>query len=135
MKAEWLSRRRVAYVSLLVVVSVIGIASRAFQTGYLLFDKYLGDVVYAFVFYLFLGALCDRWTPGRKAVLTLVFVLTVEVFQLTLIPLRLSLSNSFLLRFASILLGTQFGWRDIVAYLLGIAGVYLADRFYVSRLS
>jgi hypothetical protein len=44
------------------------------------------------------------------------------VFQLTLIPRRFSQSNSFFLRFASILLGTQFAWLDIVAYLVGIAG-------------
>jgi hypothetical protein len=52
----------------------------------------------------------------------LLFALVVEVFQLTLIPRRFSQSNSFFLRFASILLGTQFAWLDIVAYLVGIAG-------------
>lgn len=128
------SRRRV-YALWLIAISAVGIASRVFHTGHLLIDKYLGDVVYAVVFYLFLGILWDRWTPGRKAVLTLIFVLTVEVFQLTLIPLHLSLSDSFILRLVSILLGTQFAWWDIGAYLVGIASVYLADWFYLCRLS
>lgn len=128
-------RRRGVYALWLIAISAVGIASRVFHTGHLFIDKYLGDVVYAVVFYLFLSVLWDRWVPGRKAILTLMFVLVVEVFQLTLIPLRLSMSDSFLLRFTSILLGTQFAWWDIGAYLVGIAAVYYADRFYLGRLS
>lgn len=129
-----ISHRRAIYGLSLVAVSAIGIASRVFHTGYLLLDKYLGDVVYAVVFYLFLGLVWDRAASHARASVALVFVLAVELFQLTLIPLRLSLSDRFLLRFASILLGTQFGWWDIVAYLAGIGGVFLVDRFYVSGL-
>jgi hypothetical protein len=129
-----ISHRRAIYALSLVAVSGIGIVSRVFHTGFLLMDKYLGDVVYAVVFYLFLGVVWERAAPHTKAALTLIFVLAVELFQLTLIPLRLSLSDSFLPRLASILLGTQFAWWDIAAYLVGIGGVFLVDRFYVGGL-
>lgn len=125
---------RIAYALCLVVVSATGIASRVFHTGHLLLDKYLGDALYAVVFYLLLGAVWPRATPGAKAIFTLLFVLAVELFQLTLIPLQFSLSDSFSLRLLSILLGTQFAWLDIVAYLAGIAGVFLADELYLSKL-
>jgi hypothetical protein len=130
----WLSKRCIAGILCLAVVSAIGIASRAFYTGSILIDKYLGDVVYAVVFYLFLGIVWDRGGARSKALLTLLFVLAVELFQLTLIPLRFSQSDCFFLRFASILLGTQFAWWDIVAYLVGIAGVYLFDEYWLRRL-
>jgi hypothetical protein len=74
-------------------------------------------------FYLFLGIVWDRGGARSKALLTLLFVLAVEVFQLTMVPLRFSQSDRFFLRLASILLGTQFAWWDIVAYRVGIAGV------------
>jgi hypothetical protein len=130
----WFSKRRVAGILCLAVVSAIGIASRVFYTGSILIDKYLGDVVYAAVFYLVLGIVWNRGGTRSKALLTLLFVLAVEVFQLTLIPLRFSQSDSFFLRFASILLGTQFAWPDIVAYLVGIVGVYFFDERWLRRL-
>jgi hypothetical protein len=129
-----LSQRRAVYIICLVVVSGAGIASRVFYLGHPLLDKYLGDAVYAIFFYLLLGIIWDRWQPRTKAGLTLAFVLVVEVFQLTSIPLQFSQSDSFCLRFASILLGTRFAWWDIVAYLVGIAGIYLLDRLYISNL-
>jgi hypothetical protein len=121
------------YIVTLAVVSIIGIASRVFYIGSPLWDKYVGDVVYAVFFYLVLGIVWDGMSPGKKAILTLVFVLVVEVFQLTLIPLQFSLSDNFLLQFASILLGTQFAWWDILAYSVGIVGVYFADRAWQGR--
>ncbi len=125
---------RWVYALALVVIAALGIASRVFYAGNLLWDKYLGDVIYAVFFYLALGIVWPRMAPGRKAVLTLLFVLAVELFQLTGIPLQFRLSDSPLFRFLSILLGTQFAWWDIVAYLVGIGGVYLVDRFYVRKL-
>jgi hypothetical protein len=130
----WFSKRRIAGILCLVVVSAIGIASRVLYTGSIFIDKYLGDVVYAAVFYLFLGIVWDRGRARSKALFTLLFVLAVEVFQLTLIPLRFSESDSYFLRFASILLGTQFAWLDLVAYSVGIAGVYLLDERWLRRL-
>jgi hypothetical protein len=131
--AIWRSRRHTYFVGL-IAVSVIGIASRVFYIGSLVADKYLGDALYAIAFYLFLGLVWDRATPGVKAGLTLTFVLAVETFQLTGIPWRLSQSDWFLWRVASVLLGTQFSWWDIVAYVVGIATIYAVDRFYTSEL-
>jgi hypothetical protein len=118
----------------LAIVSAAGIASRVIYLGHPLLDKYLGDAVYAIFFYLLLGIIWQRWRPGTKVGLTLAFVLAVEVFQLTSIPLQFSKGDSFCLRFASILLGTKFAGWDIVAYLVGIVGIYLLDRLYISKL-
>jgi hypothetical protein len=92
-------------------------------------------VVYAVAFYLLLGMVWDRMKPSKKAVLTLIFVLAIELFQLTLIPLQFSQSESLPLRLLSIVLGTQFARWDIAAYLVGIAGVCVVDLIYVGELS
>jgi hypothetical protein len=76
------------------------------------------------------------WKHGKplaKAAMITVFVLIVETFQLTGIPLQFRLSGNLALKLLSIALGTRFGWWDIVAYLAGISGVYLVDCFYRRR--
>jgi hypothetical protein len=134
-KVQRLSQRRVVQIVCLVIVSAVGIASRVFYVGHPLLDKYLGDAIYAIFFYLLLGIIWDRGRPGTKAGLTLAFVLAIEIFQLTSIPLQFSKSDSLFLRFASIVLGTKFAGWDIAAYLVGIVGIYLLDRLYIRKLT
>jgi hypothetical protein len=119
----------------LFLTILIGILSRVFHTGFLVFDKYLGDSLYAVMFYLLLSIVWDRGKPSRKAFITTVLMMAIELFQLTLIPLHFRSSDSSVLKAVSIVLGTKFGWFDIVAYLAGILIVYIFDRFYLCRIS
>jgi hypothetical protein len=57
-----------------------------------------------------------------------------ELFQLTSIPLDFQSSDSFVLQIISILLGTKFGWFDIVAYLAGISFISTLDTLYIRKL-
>jgi hypothetical protein len=52
------------------IVFAAGITTRVSPTGCPLWDEYQGDVVYAIVFYLFLCAVWNRWTPAMRAFLT-----------------------------------------------------------------
>ncbi len=110
-----------------------GIISRVFHTGFLVFDKYLGDVLYAVLFYLLLSLLWQRGTPVVKALLTCGSMIAIETFQLTGIPLKFRLSQNVFLKGVSIVLGTSFAWLDIVAYVAGIMGVYILDLCYISQ--
>jgi hypothetical protein len=115
------------------MVIMIGIGSRVFHTGFILLDKYLGDALYAVMFYLILSLIWSGGRPLYKACLSMIFMTVIEVFQLTRIPLHLSESVNIVLRITSILLGTKFSWMDLVAYLTGIIIIFAIDYFVLSR--
>lgn len=121
-------RNKILLFAILAVV-LVGSASRLFPIGVLLWDKYLGDALYAVLFYLLLSLVWKAGKPLAKAGISFVFVLAVETFQLTHIPLRLSASPNLVLKALSIVLGTTFAWWDIIAYMAGIVGVYLVDSW------
>lgn len=117
----------------LVIMVVSGIGSRVFHTGFSWFDKYLGDALYAVMFYLMLSLL---WLSGRalyKACTVMVFMTVIETFQLTQIPLQLSQSTNMVLRIMAVLLGTEFSWIDMLAYVLGITAIFLIDQFVLGK--
>ena len=118
----------------LFLIILIGILSRVFNTGILVFDKYLGDSLYAAMFYLLLSIVWEHGKPSHKAFITTVLMIAIELFQLTLIPLHFRLSGSSILKAVSIVLGTEFGWFDIVAYMVGILVIYIFDKFYLCAL-
>jgi hypothetical protein len=76
------------------VVARLGLVSRLFPVDSILWDKYLGDVVYAAIFYLGLSLVWPRGTIVAKALLTVVYVVAIETFQLTQIPTQLGYSDS-----------------------------------------
>ena len=115
-------------------VVTLGIASRVFHSGFRLIDNYLGDALYAALFYLLLCLIWKKGAPGVKALLSAAGVIGIEVFQLTNIPLSLHASSNLLFKALAIVLGTTFAWPDIAAYLAGIGTVYLLDRFYFIEL-
>ncbi len=109
----------------------LGIVSRLFPIGFILWDKYLGDVVYAAVFYLGLSLIWSSGTVTAKAVLSGVYVIAIETFQLTPIPLQLNRSHNAIIRlFAYLVLGSRFSGWDLLAYGVGLAGMVGLDWFY-----
>jgi uncharacterized protein DUF2809 len=125
-------RYRLLWVTL--AAAAIGMLSRMVRMGAPIWDKYVGDAVYAAVFYLALGLLWSGGTVTAKALLTAVYVVAIETFQLTPIPAHLNQSaNPAVRAFAYVVLGSVFGWWDILAYLVGIGGISLADRLYLKR--
>jgi hypothetical protein len=101
---------------LLAAIIVAGILSRVIRTGWIVFDKYLGDALYAAMVYAILRVF------GRpKAAWTAMAVMTViEVFQLTMIPAHLLASPHWAVRMAARLMGTEFSFLDLAAYGVGI---------------
>src|SRR5436190_21198577 len=68
---------------LLVAIVVAGLLSRVAHTGFRLFDKYLGDALYAAMVYV-LFRLTGR--IARVAVWSALAMTAIEFLQLTLIP-------------------------------------------------
>lgn len=107
-------------------------ASRTIPVETVLIGKYLGDALYASLFYLLVRLGFPTWPLLRAAILAAILIFAVELFQLTGIPYQASQSASPLLKVAAFLLGTVFGWLDVVAYVVGI-GAALACDLLVDR--
>jgi hypothetical protein len=119
---------------LIIVVVLVGGASRLYQTGSILLDKYLGDGLYAVLFYLLLSLFWERGSPTQKAGVTSIAMVAIETFQLTGFPLQLRLSGNFILKAISIILGTSFSWLDLAAYAVGIAGIWAVERYGLTKI-
>ncbi len=106
---------RAAALSLLAFSVAIGIASRKLPLGVALWDKSLGDVLYAVAMTALFAGLRPRAPALRTGALAFAACLAIEVFQLTGLPAH----APRLLRFV---LGTTFAWHDVGCYAVG-AGV------------
>ena len=120
---------RRGYVLAAVCVFVLGIASRRVPLDNLIWDKYLGDALYAVLFYLCLAICWPHGSTIGRTLATSVFVVCVECFQLTGIPMGWRNGESWLLKFVSVLLGTKFGWLDLISYAVGIVTVFMLDQW------
>jgi hypothetical protein len=108
-----------------VGIVAAGLASRTVHTGFSLIDKYPGDALYAAMVYAILRLI---W-PAKPVAWTAMAVMTaIELFQLTMIPAHLLHSPHLLVRICARLMGTEFSFRDLLAYAVGIGCVRLPDR-------
>jgi hypothetical protein len=108
-----------------------GLLSRAVHTGFVVFDKYLGDALYAAMVYV-ICRFAARPVPAGVA--AMIVMTAIEVFQLTLIPARLAESSSSVVRICARLMGTQFSFLDLLAYAIGIGMFCIVECRASSRL-
>ena len=103
-----------------------GILSRIVHTVFIVFDKYLGDALYAAMVYMILRLI---WAARRVkvAVAAMIVMTAVELFQLTMIPAHLLTSSHLIVRICARLMGTEFSFLDLLTYAVGIAAIYLVD--------
>lgn len=108
---------------ILIGIIALGILSRVVHTGLPIFDKYLGDALYAAMVYQLLRL------RRKVAVLPAAVIMTgLELFQLTGLPAQLLASEHLAVRLCARLLGTEFSFLDLLAYAVGIACVYSVER-------
>ena len=110
----------------LLFTVALGLLSRKLHLHFSLWDKSLGDVLYAVAAYLVLALARPRWSTRRVAGWSLLFCLAVETFQLTPIPMRLS-GNPVL----RLLLGTTFAWHDVACYFVGVGLIWAIDQAWL----
>lgn len=120
-------KSRLHWIACLVGIIVAGILSRVVHTGWALFDKYLGDALYAAMVYVIIRLLwrISRW---RCAFVAMAIMTILELFQLTMIPAGWAASQSMPLQLVGRLLGTQFSLADLLVYAIGILGIRACDR-------
>jgi hypothetical protein len=110
---------------LLAAIVVVGVLSRVAPTGFRIFDKYLGDALYAAMVYV-VFRLTGR--IEHVAVWAAVAMTAIELFQLTGIAAGMFHSGSAAARVCARLLGTEFSFLDLLAYAAGIGCMAAVDR-------
>jgi hypothetical protein len=117
-------RSRLSWVFCILGIIAMGILSRAVHTGLVVFDKYLGDALYAMMVYAILRLIVR---PGMSAVCAMVVMTSIELFQLTMIPAHMLSSEHLMTRICARLMGVEFSFLDLLAYGVGIGCIYLMD--------
>jgi hypothetical protein len=112
----------------LAVTVALGLLSRLRPVGWPVYDKSLGDVLYAVAAYLALALLLYRRPQAQVAALALAWCLAVESFKLTGIPARHASLGA-----VRWLLGTTFSWHNIVCYVGGVALIAGVDVLVLRR--
>jgi hypothetical protein len=102
----------------------MGILSRVVHTGLAIFDKYLGDALYAMMVY---GILRLLSRSAASAAYAMIVMTAIELFQLTMIPAHMLASKHSITRICARLIGVEFSFLDLFAYGVGIGFIYLVD--------
>ena len=106
----------------LAATVVLGLASRLYPLGWFLYDRVLGEVLYAVAAYLVLAMLLVRKPPLLIAVIAFVCCLAVELFKLTGIPAQYQ--RVLLVRW---FLGTTFSAVNLSYYFIDVYLIAFAD--------
>jgi hypothetical protein len=117
-------KSRLSWAFCIVGMIAMGILSRVVHTGWAVFDKYLGDALYATMVY---GMMRLFSRTGPSAVCAMLVMTAIELFQLTMIPARMLGSEHLVTRICARLIGVEFGFLDLLAYAVGIGCIYLVD--------
>src|SRR6516164_2952116 len=104
------------------VTVVLGLASRLYPVGWFLWDRVLGEVLYAVAAYLALAVLLFRKPPLFIVVIAFVCCLAVEVFKLTGIPAEYQH-----VLFVRWFLGMHFNMVNLGYYFIGVVLIAFAD--------
>ena len=118
-------KSRASWVLSLFAIIALGVLSRTVHSGLAIFDKYLGDALYAAMVYAILRL---RWRSAPLALPSMVIMTVIELFQLTRIPAGMRSSEHWIVRMCARLMGTQLSFLDLLAYGVGIGCIYFADR-------
>jgi hypothetical protein len=112
----------------LTAVIALGLTSRLVPLGWWLYDKSLGDVLYAMAAYFGLAFLFPGLRVTLIAAAALAWCLAVEFLQLTELNARLVALP--LLRWV---LGTTFSWHGVICYCVGVTLAVVADALLRRR--
>jgi glycopeptide antibiotics resistance protein len=111
--------RRLIYLLALVIVVVLGLASRHFQDQLpAIIGQYAGDTLWAVMVFLLCSFLAPRTRGTMRAALALAIAVSVELSQLIHTPVLDELRSTTL---GHLVLGRGFVATDLICYALGVA--------------
>jgi glycopeptide antibiotics resistance protein len=123
--------KRLIYLLILFIIICIGLYSKRI-TGVITEVIDLKDVVWATMVYFLFRIVFINWSKIKVAAIGILFSCVVEISQLYHDDWIDKLRGTFL---GGIILGSEFVWTDLLAYLCGIAFGIIIDYFVESCLS
>jgi Protein of unknown function (DUF2809) len=119
-------RQKVWYALAIFAVIIIGLGSRHYpQLG-----KYPGDALWTIVVFLLLGFTLPRLSTLKVTALALVISYTVEFSQLYRAPWLVAIRSTTI---GHLILGSDFGWGDLVAYTVGALIALVVETSIASK--
>lgn len=119
-------RRPLLQLAATVLVIALGLASRAFpQWVPDSLGKYPGDALWAMMIVFGLGMVATRMRTWQLALWSLLICFAVEFSQLYQAPWIVELRSHAL---GHLVLGSFFGWFDLIAYAAGVAVAAIVDN-------
>jgi hypothetical protein len=112
--------KRISYFLIIVLVIILGIASRKING----IPTFIGDTLYAVMVYFGMRFLFLSLSPIKSIFLALLFCYSIEFQQLYRADWILNLRNTTL---AHYVLGQGFLWSDLGFYTIGVALAYIID--------
>lgn len=126
-----MKRLRITYLIIIPVIIATGLLVRIKQVWFpAVVNLYLGDALYAvMVFYIYSFVL-----PFKSGIIragyALITCYCIEFLQLSSAPCIVAARATLPGR---LVLGQGFLWSDLLAYSMGIAAAYVADRIWLSH--
>lgn len=101
----------------------LGLFSRKVPLGFFLWDKSLGDALYAVMVFAFVAFVRPNARPRSIGIVAFAICFGLELFQLTGIPKTLP-------RILRTAIGDTFAWHDVLCYAAGaVLAVFVTERF------
>jgi len=119
-----LTSRRVASCLLILITIPVGLIWRTLRLPFFAW-KYGGSVLWTVVLYGFVAALAPRLRPAAVALISALLALLVELSRLVHQPTLNTFRDTLA---GKLLLGRFFSLKDIAAYWIAIAALFLIDR-------
>jgi hypothetical protein len=111
-------RNRISYFILILIVVLIGLASRNYSDLFPEWVKlYVGDTLWALNVFLILGFVFKKMSSFWLAAIAFAFSLLIEISQLYHTPWIDSMRTYKLI---AVIIGFGFRWSDLVCYFVGV---------------
>ena len=121
-----MKRNRKIYSALIIFTIVMGLLSRTSIIPAIIYP-YLGDYLYAVLYFLIVGVLFPEMKPFKVAVISVLTCYAIEFLQLYKAD-WINHIRSY--KLGGLILGYGFLWSDIVSYTLGGITVWILEKSY-----
>jgi len=128
MRKNTITRNRWIYLCLILIVLVLGLASRRYPQFLPDFiATYAGDTLWALMVFLLLGFLFPTLSTLKIAIIALTFSFLIEISQLYHAPWLDELRQY---KLVALVIGRGFLWSDFVCYSVGIAMGVIGEKIF-----
>ena len=124
-----MKRSRLAYFTLIIITIIIGLISRTEIVPKIVYP-YLGDYLYAILFFLIIGFLFNKTKSLKVAIVSILVCYLIEIFQLYDADWINTIRNN---KPGALIFGSGFLWSDLVSYTLGGITGYILESVYFNK--